>query len=68
MLKFVRFGVRRIYKIGVLNHSEQEAFWDGTEGSVVDRQGFDPAENVNVLSSTLVRLYRARRPLRNVEL
>jgi len=24
---------------------------------------FDPADNVNVLSSTLVRLYRARPPL-----
>ena len=30
MLKFVRFAVQRTEKIGVLNHTEQETFRDGT--------------------------------------
>ena len=29
MLKFVRDGLQLAYKYGVLNHAEQEAFWDG---------------------------------------
>ena len=33
----------------------------------IDRD-FDPAENVNVFSSTLVMIYHARTPLLNVEL
>jgi len=56
MLKFVGVGVHRAYKIGILNHGEEETLGDGAQDGVVDRQGFDPAENVNVLSSTLVML------------
>jgi len=60
MLKFARFAPQRTYEICVLNHGEQQTFRDGTQHSVVYGEELDPAENVNVLSSTLVRLYCAR--------
>ena len=40
MLKFVPVGVLRPYKIRILNYGEKEAFWDGAQDGVVDRQGF----------------------------
>jgi len=60
--KFLGFRVHRAYKIGILNHGKEETFGDGAQDGVVDRQGFDPADNMNVLSSTLVMLYRATAP------
>ena len=35
MLKFVRVPVQRTDKISVLNHGEQQTFWDGTQTDVV---------------------------------
>ena len=40
MLKFVRVGVLRTYKIGILNHGKDEAFWDWAKYGVVYRQAF----------------------------
>jgi len=40
MLKCIRVGVLRAYKIGILNHGEEETFGDGAQDSVVYRQGF----------------------------
>jgi len=67
MLKFERIAVQRTDKICVLHHGEQQTFRDGTQDGVVYRQGFRSAANVNVLSSTPVRLYRARLPLFSVD-
>jgi len=55
-------------KIGVHKHGLQQTFWDATQDGVVYKKNLDPAENVNVLSSTLVRLYRARLLLFSVDL
>ena len=62
MSKFVGVRVHRAYKIGILNHREQEVFWDAPNTALYIDWDIDPAENVNVLSSTLVMLYRARAP------
>jgi len=54
MLKFVGIRVHCAYKIGILNHGEEHGTGHKTAFSI-DRD-FDPAEKVNVLSSTLVML------------
>jgi len=51
------------YKIGILNHGEEETFGDVAQDGVVDWQWFWFVENGNVLSSTLVMLHRARAPV-----
>jgi len=48
MLKFGRVTVQQTVKICVLNHGEQQTY-------SIDKD-LDPAANVNVLSSTIVRL------------
>jgi len=68
MLKFVQFGVLRAYKIGVLNLVNRRRLGMGPKTALSIDKVFDSAEKVNVLSSTLVSLYRARDPLFNVEL
>jgi len=40
MLKFVRFAVKRTFKISILYHGEQQTFWDGTQDGIVNIQGF----------------------------
>ena len=40
MLKFVGVRVHCAYKIGILNHGEEEMFGDGAQDGVVDRHGF----------------------------
>ena len=55
MLKFVGVRVHCAYKIGILNHGEEECLGKGPKTASIDRD-FDPAKNVNVLSSTLVML------------
>jgi len=68
MLKLVRFGIQWTDKFSVLNHGEQKTFRNGSKMALPIDKDFDPAKNVNVRSSTLVRLYRARIPLLSVEL
>jgi len=68
MLNFVRVVFLRAYKIGLLNHGEQEAFCDGPNTALSMDSDFDPTNNLKVLSSTLVMLYRATAPLLNVKL
>jgi len=43
-------------------------FGMGPRTALPKDKDFDPAENANVLISTLVKLYRARLPLLSVEL
>ena len=56
MLKFVGIRVHCAYKIGILNHGEEEPFWDGAQDGVVYREGICPSDNVKVLTSTHVML------------
>jgi len=67
MLKFARFCVLPTYKISIVKHCEEEAFWDGTQDGVSIDRDFDSVDNVNILNSTLVILYPARAPVFNVE-
>jgi len=56
MLKFVPVAVQRTDKICFLNYGEQQIFGVGHRTALSTNKDFDPAENVNALSSTLVRL------------
>ena len=53
MLKFAGVRVHCSYKIGILNHSEEETFGDRLKTALSIDRDFDPAENLNVLSSPL---------------
>ena len=66
MLKFEGVRVHCAYKIGILSHGEEEPFGDGAQDWLSIDRDFDPAENVIVLSSTLVMLKRARAPVFSV--
>jgi len=68
ILKSVWFAAQRTDKVGVLNHGQQETLALGPMTLLSIGTDFDPAEDVNVLSSTLVRLYRAILPLLSIEL
>ena len=56
--KHVRYGVQLAIEIRVLIYDEQQAFVDGAQHGVVVVD-FDAAENLNVLRTVLIRLYRA---------
>jgi len=56
MLKFVGIRVHCAYKIRILNHLKRRRFGTGPKTALSIDRDFDPAENVNVLSSTLVML------------
>jgi len=63
MLKFVGFAVQRTVKSLFLTMVNKRHFGMGPTTALSIDRDFEPAANVNVLSSTLVRLYRARTPL-----
>ena len=56
MLEFVGVRVHCAFKIGILNYGEEETLGTGPKTALSIDRDFDPAENVNVLSSTLVML------------
>jgi len=56
MLKFIGVRVPCAYEIGILNHGEELTFGAGPKLALSIDRNFHPAENVNVLSSTLVML------------
>ena len=56
MLKFVGIRVHCAYKIGILNHGEEETFGTGPKTALSIDRDLEPAENVKVQSSTLVML------------
>jgi hypothetical protein len=60
MSKIVLVCAQRAIEISVLNHGEQQAFGEGVQHCIVNSPVFRPDENVKVLKSTLVILYRAR--------
>jgi len=43
MLKFVRAGVLRAYKIGILKYGEEETFGTGPKTALSINRDFDPA-------------------------
>jgi len=68
MLKFVRVGVKRAYKIGVLNHSEHETLWDGAQDGDVDRKGICSGGECERLEFDSCQVIPRETPLLSVQL
>jgi len=67
MLKFVQVAVQRTIKSEFLTMVNKRRFGMGPRTALSMDNDVDPAEKVNDLISTLVRLYRAKVPLLSVE-
>ena len=56
MLKFVGIRVHCAYKIGILNHGEEETLGTGPKMTFSIHTNFDSADDVKVLNFTNVML------------